>query len=96
MRHNPDNPVDPLGGLGAPVRQPAAAPAAPAPAPHFELGNWAATLPEGLAEKPAEPITDAEASGWDLGHFGPGCTACGGALMTFCSVSMCGNLDCRG
>ena len=53
MRHTPDLPVDPLGGLGAPVRDPAPAPAAPAPAKGFELGNWAATLPEGLAEKPA-------------------------------------------
>lgn len=56
MRTTPDNPVDPLGNLSAPVRHTPPAPA-PAPAPHFELGDWSKTLPEGLAEKPAEPAS---------------------------------------
>ncbi|RZL40152.1 MAG: hypothetical protein EOP35_01720 [Rubrivivax sp.] len=79
MRTPTDNPTDDLGGLGAPVRPPAAAPAAPATAPHFELGNWGATLPDGLAEKPApapestlspaelQGIADAESLGDWLG-----------------------------
>jgi hypothetical protein len=51
MKSTPDLPVDPLGSLGSPIR-PAPAPA-PDPVKEFELGDWAATLPEGLAEKPA-------------------------------------------
>lgn len=67
MKSPTDNPADPLGSLGAPTR-----PAVPAPAPpaarHFELGNWASTLPEGLAEKPAEPpAVDADLSVTDWG-----------------------------
>lgn len=54
MRGPTDNPIDPLGTLGAPIRPVAPAPA-PNPAKGFELGNWSATLPKGLAEKPAEP-----------------------------------------
>ena len=76
MRTNPDTSADTLGNLGPAVR-PAAAPAAPAP--HFELGNWGATLPDGLAEKPApapastlsaaelQGIADAESLGEWLG-----------------------------
>ncbi|RZJ12187.1 MAG: hypothetical protein EOP39_04315 [Rubrivivax sp.] len=52
MRTTPD-PADAGPVLGAPIR-PAAAPA-PNPAAGFELGDWTKTLPEGLAEKPAEP-----------------------------------------
>lgn len=53
MRSTPDNPVDPLGTLGAPVR-PAPAPA-PDPTKTFAAGNWA---PKGLVitDKPA-PIS---------------------------------------
>lgn len=57
MRTPTDNPVDPLGNLGAPIRPTAPAPA-PDPAKGFELGNWGATLPEGLAEKPAAPAPE--------------------------------------
>lgn len=73
MRSTTDNPVDPLGNLGQAIKPAAPAPA-PSPAQGFELGNWATTLPDGLAEKPAEPapadpvvityhLTDDEAKG---------------------------------
>lgn len=53
MKSPTDNPVDPLGSLGAPIR-----PAAPAPVPAskpFETGDWA---PKGLVinDKPASPV----------------------------------------
>jgi len=89
MRTPTDNPVDPLGGLGAPVRDPAPAPAAPAPAKGFELGNWAATLPEGLAEKPAEPAPAPEPAALH-------CRACGGQAQLCNGVAVCRRLDCRG
>lgn len=73
MRTNPDTSADTLPTLGAPIRPAAPAPA-PSPAQGFEIGNWSATLPDGLAEKPAEPapadpvvityhLTDDEAKG---------------------------------
>lgn len=65
MRTTPD-PADAGPVLGAPIR-PAAAPA-PNPAAGFELGDWTKTLPEGLAEKPAEPpAVDADLSVTDWG-----------------------------
>lgn len=50
----PTEPADPGPTLGPPIR-PAAAPA-PDPIKAFELGDWGATLPKGLAEKPADPL----------------------------------------
>lgn len=43
------------GPVLGPAIKPAAPPPAPDPAKGFELGNWGSTLPEGLAEKPADP-----------------------------------------
>ncbi|MGQ3051074.1 MAG: hypothetical protein ACT6S0_04755 [Roseateles sp.] len=52
----PTEPTDaPLVIPARPAPAPVPAPATPDPARHFELGNWGATLPEGLAEKPAAP-----------------------------------------
>lgn len=51
MRTPTDNPVDPLGNLGGPIRPAAPAPT-PDPAKGFELGNWGATLPDGIKPAP--------------------------------------------
>lgn len=49
----PTEPADPGPTLGPPIR-PTPAPA-PDPIKAFELGDWSATLPKGLAEKPTTP-----------------------------------------
>lgn len=51
MRTPTDNPIDPLGDLGGPIRPTTPTPA-PDPAKGFELGNWGATLPDGLKSAP--------------------------------------------
>lgn len=53
MKSVNDNPIDPLGGLGAPIRPAALKP--PETVKPFETGDW---LPPGLKEKPAEPPAD--------------------------------------
>lgn len=53
MRATPEPFEQPL--VLPPKPEPTPAPASPDPVKAFELGNWAATLPDGLAEKPASP-----------------------------------------
>jgi len=63
MKSTPDNPIDPLGSLGGPIRPSAPAPA-PSPAQGFEIGDWAKTLPKGLAEKPVPQHDPLDPSPW--------------------------------
>jgi len=66
MRTNHDNPIDSLGSIGSPIRQPA--PAKPDPAREFERISDHSKALETVAEtlrKPAAPVSPGKAEEWE-------------------------------